>query len=188
MKTNLYSNLERLAFYLVAINIAFGTPYSFGDFSNDIDRTGGFEIGNGIVVNRIGGYRFIAPGKWETGQSGALTQVIAPIEVVIPRPQIQIDIVKTQVVNRDVDSREEMNCPLWVKVSIGGLDGVFRESKTENGLLRSEFRLVRNEYESYLIIVDYGAATNDSALFAHLVKAIDSFRSTDSAVDFGIKG
>src|SRR3989338_5497784 len=55
----------------------------------------GFEIGNGMIVNRIGGYRFKLPGLWETGHAGSLTQAIAPAALGIPRPQIQVDVIQS---------------------------------------------------------------------------------------------
>lgn len=147
--------------------------------SETVNPVGGFEIGNGMVVNRIGGYRFKLPGLWEIGQAGTLTQVIAPALLGTPRPQLQVDVVKIDGIKKYTDSDENTSEQPWVNTEVGGLEGVMRIVKSDNSLLRTELRLKKSDRDYFLITMDYGVASSNTELYGTLNNILKSFHRSD---------
>ncbi len=180
---NKYNQAPRTAFtfhrliFFVAVGIA--VEGALGTSINP-SPVGGFEIGNGMIINRIGGYRFKVPGNWEAGLSGTLTQVIAPATVGIPRPQITIDRVKVDASKKFTDSDENLPGQPWISINVGGLEGALRVTTLDNGLRRAEHRLKCNETEYFLVMTDYGVASGKAELLDLLNRAVDSFQQTNS--------
>lgn len=147
--------------------------------ANEVAPVGGFEIGNGMVVNRVGGYRFKLPPVWEIGQAGPLTQVIAPTTMGTPRPQIQVDVIALDGLKKFTDIDENLSEQPWLQTEIGGLGGFIKVQRTDNGLMRAEIRLRKSESQYFLITIDYGIASNNAAVFVVLNKILESFQRVD---------
>ena len=150
--------------------------------SGDINPVGGFEIGNGMVVNRIGGYRFKLPGNWEIGESGGLTQVIAPIKTGIPRPLIQVDVIRNEA-SQFTDLGDGTTDALWIETRVGSLPALTRTARSENGLIRSEFKIRKSNTESFLVTLDFGVASNNAELHALLDRSLASFQKSEMLAD-----
>lgn len=167
-----------LGFIVIASfgNAAFGMPEGSGAGINPVS---GFEIGNGMVINRIGGYRFKLPGNWEVGQSIGLTQVIAPIALGVPRPQIQIDVVKAESNSSFTDIGEDLSEKPWEQANIGGMNGLIRTAKSENGLVRAELKIKKSDKEYFLIILDYGVGSSNTDVYALLDQTLNSFQKSE---------
>lgn len=165
----------------VSIICCTATPFS-ANMSQDTAGVeignGGFEIGNGVIVNRIGGYRFKLPGTWESGVSGALTQIIAPSLAGVPRPQVTFDLVK--IGGNKLFTDQESNSLAWLPLTLRGLQGHYQTNQMDNGLRRTEFRLKNSKDSYFLITVDYGIAGEKQDLLKALNQTLNSFQSLDS--------
>ncbi|MBI1861956.1 MAG: hypothetical protein HYR96_13660 [Deltaproteobacteria bacterium] len=131
-----------------------------------------------MVINRTGGYGFKRPGNWEAGESGSLTQVIAPIQVGVPRPVIQADVVKSDA-NQFTDLGD-LTTGDWDEVTLGNMAALTRTFRSENGLIRSDFKIKKSDGEFYLITVDFGVASNNNELYVMIKKSIESFQKIGS--------